>query len=228
MSTYQPPGEPPSYAQPQDPWADAHQTGVAATPTDPIPQPQPQQPQPQPQARGYGQFTPGVAAPSVWTQETIAHGGGYEYVPQRSRLGTYVLIILAVIVLGGGGGYGAYLLISRLPDNTTTPPPSGSTSTTQPGQTPTVAAADLKVNDCISNIGSNEDAILIKVACDAANSYKVLKVVSGESIPENPDGKFGDETKAVVCKDFDQAKTTWYALNSGDDTKDFFVCLDPN
>src|SRR5262245_1267491 len=98
MSTYQPPGEPPSYSPPQDPWANAQ--GVSAAPTDPIPQ------QPQP----YGQFAPGVASPSVWSQETISHGE-YDYVPQqRSRLGTYILVALAVVVLGGGGGYGAYLL----------------------------------------------------------------------------------------------------------------------
>src|SRR4051794_13868685 len=64
--TYQPPGgappEPTPYAQPQDPWAGGHEPGVVAAPTDPIPH------------HGFegGGYVPGVAAPNVWAQETVA------------------------------------------------------------------------------------------------------------------------------------------------------------
>src|SRR5262245_41877521 len=194
MSTYQPPGEPPSYAQPQDPWANAHETGVAAAPTDPIPQSQPQQPPP-----AYGQFAPGVATPSVWSQETISHGS-YEYVPQRSRLGMYVLVMLAVVVFGGGGGYGAYLLISGRNPNTNPPPgasASPATSTTATSTTPTaVEPADLKVGDCIFNVGTATAPVMVRSQCTKAQSYKVIKIVAGEQIPEGPDGTFDKDHTA--------------------------------
>ena len=125
--TYQPPGggappEPTPYAQPQDPWAGGHEPGVAAAPTDPIPQ--------QPFGQGGG-YAPGVASPSVWSQETMAQGGGYPYAPPpKSRVGIYLLVFLAIIVLGGGGGYGAYYVIThRSPGNS---PQAQNSATTQP------------------------------------------------------------------------------------------------
>ena len=60
------------------------------------------------------------------------------------------------------------------------------------------------------------------------NSYEVLKIVSGESIPEGPDGDIGEQTKAVLCSEFVPSETTWYAYNSSDDTQDYFICLHAN
>jgi hypothetical protein len=218
MSTYQPPGEPPSYAQPQDPWANAHETGVAAAPTDPIPQPQ-QQP--------YGQFAPGVAAPSAWTQETVAHGG-YEYVPQqRSRLGMYLLVGLAVIVFGGGGGYGAYYLITH---NGFGSPQGGQTtspSTSSPSTASTVPVTDLgvlKIGDCVINTGSNDDATLALVACSTKDSYKITKITVGEQITEDSDGGLGDKAGLELCG----SGSPYFAYNSDNDVNDRLVCLARN
>ena len=228
MSTYQPPGEPPSYAQPQDPWAGSQ--GVASAPTDPIPQPPQQQ----------GQFAQGIAAPSVWTQETVSHGG-YEYVPhERSRVGTYVLVILAVIVFGGGGGYGAYRWISSLPSNTTPPAdtsPSAGSSTpgsAGPGPSPTVEAAALKLGDCILNTTPDNPATevveaptMVRSDCSTKDSYKVIKIKVGEEIPEGPRGTFDkDVTAPEVCKG--TGYEAYFAWDSTDDTRDYFFCLTTN
>ena len=146
MSTYQPPGEPPSYAQPQDPWAGTQ--GVASAPTDPIPQ----------AAAPHGQFAPGCGRAERVDPGDRSRTAGTTYVPQqRSRVGTYVLVILAVIVFGGGGGYGAYRWIASMtPHNTATSWPTGIRGISTPGSsgpatTPTVAAAALNVGDCILN-----------------------------------------------------------------------------
>jgi len=228
MSTYQPPGEPPSYAQPQDPWAGTQ--GVASAPTDPIPQ------APAPP----GQFAQGVARPSVWTQETISHGG-YEYVPQqRSRLGTYVLIILAVIVFGGGGGYGAYRWIESM--TPTTPPTSGPTGnpggstpgTSGPATTPPVEASALNVGDCILNTTPDnpgtpavEAPTMVRSACSVKDSYKVIKILAGEQIPEGPQGTFDkDHTAPEVCKN--TGYEAYFAWDSTDDSRDYFFCLTTN
>ncbi len=230
MSTYQPPGEPPSYAAPQDPWANAQ--GVTSAPTDPIPQQQP-----------HGQFTPGVASPSVWTQETISHGD-YEYVAQqRSRLGTYILVVLAVIVLGGGGGYGAYYLITTngigQPSGQGTNPSTHTSTGTVTSSTSTkpqaVDPATLKVGDCIFNTTPDDPATpdvteptMVKVACGTAQSYKILKIASGESIPEGPNGSFGETTWDQVCAGTNPARKVWFGWDSSDDKNDFFFCLSNN
>jgi hypothetical protein len=225
MSTYQAPdGSPPEatpYAAPQDPWAGGHEPGVAAAPTDPIPQQQP-----------YGQFAPGVAAPSVWTQETQAHGGGafaYAPPPNRNRFGVLALVFVAVVVLGGAGGYGAYYLIThRSPgtpqtQGTTTPP----VQTSGPEPSPTLVAADVKTGDCIFNIGTDAKPAMQLVPCTKPGSYKVIKIASGEAIPEAPDGKFDrDHTSAAVCAGTNS--TAWYGWDSSDDKKDYFFCLTKN
>ncbi len=221
MSTYQPPGEPPSYAQPQDPWAGTQ--GVASAPTDPIPQ----------TAAPYGQFAPGVAAPSVWTQETVSHGG-YDYVPQqRSRLGMYVLVVLAVLVFGGGGGYGAYRWITSMTPPTT--PPAGTSSSagtsapgsSGPGTTPTVAASALNVGDCILNIGTPTKPEMIRSECGKPKSYKIIKINSGELIPEGPAGTFDDTVTApAMCAG--TGYEAFYGWDSSDDKQDYFFCLTIN
>lgn len=228
MSTYQPPDGPPpeqpSYAQPQDPWAGGHEPGVAAAPTDPIPQP------------AYSQFAQGVAAPSVWTRETIAHGG-YSYVPQRSggRGWTYVLVVLAVVVLGGGGGYGAYWFITHRSGGADTPHTQGSTpgtgsqtsTATGPDSTPTVVPSEVKIGDCLFNAGTADKPAMQQVPCTKSKSFRVVKIASGESIPKGPDGKFDrDHTSAAVCAGTDS--TAWYAWDSTDDKQDYFFCLTVN
>jgi hypothetical protein len=226
MSTYQPPGgnppEQPPYAQPQDPWAGGHEPGVAAAPTDPIPQ------------QPYGQFAQGVAAPSVWTQETISQGG-YTYVPQQggSRVWTYVLVVLAVVVLGGGGGYGAYWLITHRGGGTpqtqgssTDPGPQTST-TAAPDPTQTLVLAEVKVGDCLFNAGTADEPAMQPVPCTKPKSFKVVKIASGDSIPEGPDGKFDrDHTSAAVCAGTNS--TAWYGWDSNNNDNDYFFCLTVN
>src|SRR5688572_29413744 len=144
MSTFQP-GEPSTFAPPQDPWSGPH--GVAATPTDPIPDPAPEQ------------FAPGVAgpAPRVWSQETISHADPYGYMPQRRRAGRYILVIMLVLALGGAGGFGAWYLITNnfptTPQTQGSEQPSSSPSTST-SQTPTFDPADVRVGDCLINNGS--------------------------------------------------------------------------
>jgi hypothetical protein len=226
MSTYQPPGgtppEQPPYAQPQDPWAGGHEPGVAAAPTDPIPQ------------QAYGQFSQGVATPSVWTQETMAQGG-YSYVPRQggSRVWMYLVVFLAVVVLGGGGGYGAYWLITHRGAGTETPQNQGlstgppQTSTTAPDPTPTVVPSEVKVGDCLFNAGTADVPAMQEVPCTKPKSFRVVKIASGASIPEGPDGKFDrDHTSAAVCAGTNS--TAWYAWDSSDDKNDYFFCLTVN
>jgi hypothetical protein len=226
--TYQPPGgappEPTPYAQPQDPWAGGHEPGVAAAPTDPIPQ----------QSYSPGQFAPGVASPSVWTQETMSQGGyGYAPPPQRSRALVYVLVFVAIIVLGGGGGFGAYYVIThrnatgqnpQTQGSTSTPPTSGPTSA---DPTPTLDAAAVKVGECIFNAGTADKPLMQVVPCSKPKSYKVIKIASGVDIPEGPGGKFDrDTTSAAVCAGTNYQ--AWYGWDSSDDAKDFFFCLTNN
>jgi hypothetical protein len=227
--TYQPPGgappEPTPYAQPQDPWAGGHEPGVAAAPTDPIPQ----------QPFGAGQYAPGVASPSVWTQETMSQGGPYGYAPSqpKSRIGVYLLVFLAIIVLGGGGGFGAYYVITHRGGTGNNPQGQG-TPTTQvnpsnnastPAASPTLDPATVKVNDCLFNSSQDDDNPTMQVVqCGKPGSYKVLKIASGASIPEAPNGKFDrDHTSVAVCAGTDYR--AWYAWDSEDNNKDYFFCL---
>ena len=226
--TYQPPGgappEPTPYAQPQDPWAGGHEPGVAAAPTDPIPQ----------QGFGAGQYAPGVASPSVWTQETMAAGGPYGYAPppQKSRIGVYLLVFLAIIVLGGGGGYGAYYVITHRNtgntpqgQSTSTVPVDPTTNASTPNPTSTLDPATVKKDDCLFNSSQDDDNPVMKlVQCGTSGSYKVLKIASGASIPEGPNGKFDrDHTSVAVCANTDYK--AWYAWDSEDNNKDYFFCL---
>lgn len=230
--TYQPPGgsppEPTPYAQPQDPWAGGHEPGVVAAPTDPIPQQHP---------FAAGGYTPGVASPSVWTQETMSQGGPYGYVPapaQPNRVGIYIVVALAIIVLGGGGGYGAYYVIAHRNTgndptglgNSTTSNPTTSTSSA-PAPATSLDAASVKLNDCLFNFGTVDEPEMQKVACSKPKSYKVVKIASGVGIPEGANGKFDrNTTAATVCGNIDYQ--AWYGWDSSDDTKDFFFCLTNN
>jgi hypothetical protein len=227
--TYQPPGgappEPTPYAQPQDPWAGGHEPGIAAAPTDPIPQ------------QGFGGgYAPGVATPNVWSQETMAQGGGYPYAaPPKSRIGIYLLVFAAIVVLGGGGGYGAYYVIKHRggtgtdpqAHNSPTVAPSGDANSASANATPTLEASAVKEGDCIFNVGTAEKPAMQIVPCTKPKSYKVVKIASGVDIPEGPNGKFDrDTTSAQVCKGTNYQ--AWYGWDSSDDSKDYFFCLTTN
>jgi len=227
--TYQPPGgappEPTPYAQPQDPWAGGHEPGVVAAPTDPIPH------------HGFegGGYVPGVAAPNVWAQETVAQGGGYPYEPpQRSRIGVYVLVFVAIIVLGGAGGYGAYYVAKHRNDSnpqaqSSSNPPASNAASTSPNATPTLDAAAVAVGDCIFNVGTADKPAMQIVPCTKPKSYKVIKIASGVDIPEGPNHKFDrDTTSAQVCQGTNPPYDAWYGWDSSDDSKDYFFCLTTN
>jgi hypothetical protein len=217
--TQQPVGESapepaPSYAQPQDPWA-GFETGVAAVPTDPIP--------------GRDAIP---QSGDVWSAETLQHGGPYGYVPQQqgNRVGLYILVIILVLLLGGGGGYSAWYVVThraastpQAQNTTTSHPPSVSTSPTQPSIVP----SEVKKGDCLFNRGSDSQPDMITVACSTPNSYTVLDIFSGESIPKAPDHTFTrDVTYKALCKS--PPANSWYAWDDSDDTKDYFYCMKKN
>jgi hypothetical protein len=197
MSPYQP-GEPPSYAPPQDPWADVQ---GSATPTNPIPAVPTQPAGSLPQR---GQYTPGVATPSppqpgIWSQETIANNDRYPASRGQGGAGLYVLVVILVLVLGGAGGYGAWFFMMQRYNNTTaTPPSNGPTTTTSTQGGPTTSPAVLlstcpdgpsgfdackvRVADCLSITGPSQNPTVAIADCSAPNSKKVLKIVSGTEI----------------------------------------------
>jgi hypothetical protein len=207
-----------AYAQPQDPWEGGYEPGLASVPTDPIPE----------------QRFEGYPPADLWSQQTVAQGG---YVPQRSpnRTGMIVLIVIIVLVLGGGGGYAAYYVTSKR--NATTDPTGGpsasgqatSTATTPPAQFDPYA---VKPDDCIrNNSGNVPDPNTVDpnpqieiVPCTTEESYKVVKIVKGEELLENPDGKLDQNTTApAACKD--TGYKFWYAYDATDNTQDLFFCL---
>jgi hypothetical protein len=214
MSTYQPPGGqptegPPAYPQPQDPWAGEH--GLASVPTDPIPQ-------------QYGPHTPG----DVWSQQTVAHGGQYNYVQPdkpKSRAGLAIGIFLAILLLGGGGGYAAWYVIKHRSPN-----PGGTASQTTPPVTDVPKTVfnpnAVAQGQCIANHGTNDAPDIEIVECSTQGSYKVVKIVTGADLPEGEDGKLGASTSTAVCQGvkFDR----WYAYDDADNTKDVFFCLTNN
>lgn len=216
MSTQQPPGESspepaPSYAQPQDPWA-AFEQGVAAVPTDPIP----------------GRDALAAGPSSVWSQETLQHGGPYGYVPQqpRNRAALYVLVICAVLLLGGGGGYSAWYVLSHR--TTGTPTAAATTAgTTLPTASPAFDATKVKVNECLFNRGADaRHADMITVPCSTANSYTVLKFFQGATIPKDSNG---EATRDITAKQLcDVSTDPFFWWNDSDDTRDVFLCLKKN
>lgn len=220
MSTQQPPGGTPEggYAQPQDPWG-GYEPGIASVPTDPIPQ----------------QYDPYSAPPGeVWSADTIQHGGQYPYVPQQpapKRTAKVIGIAALVLAVAGGAGYAAYLYFG--PGDPTTSP-SANASQTTPGPVGTSGSTavppefdphTVRVGDCIANRGSDDDPSLAVVPCTTKGSYKVLKVLTGESIVEGPGDKFDrDTTSVAACTD--TAYKSWYGYQDAtDDTLDVFFCM---
>ncbi len=209
--TYQP-GEPPSYAQPQDPWSG----GTASPPTDPIPAP----------ARG--QYAPGVAAPvapapNVWSQETVVQGYGGGRGSGGGRGGLYALITVVVVLLGGAGGLGAWYVIKERLGGPTPSPTVTTPATTDAAFSPSA----VRVGDCLLNRGTEEDPDMVPVSCDSSGAMKVLKIQSGEGIPENADKHFDNDTATAICKGvagWDEG--SWFGWNSTNNALDYFFCLD--
>jgi len=220
MSTQQPPNGPSGpYAQPQDPWEGGYEPGLASVPTDPIPE---QRFEPYAHGPGY--------SPDVWSQQTVAHGG-YTPKPSSNRTGVILLIVLVVLVLGGGGGYAAWYVTTKqnAAANPTGPAtPSANVTTTKAAFDP----YEVGINDCLINrnggvstpdtVDANPDIEL--VPCTTNGSYKVIKVVMGEDLKENPQHQLDRDTTApAACGD--TPYKYWYAYDSDDDTRDLFFCL---
>ncbi len=205
MTSYQP-GEP-SYVAPQDPWSGAQ--GVSSPPTDPIPAP----------PRGVfapGKATPVAPVPNAW-QETVAHDQGYR-VQERPprRIGLYLFVTVLVLVLGGAGGYGAWYLIT---ENF-----GSSTATPTPTLTP-FRSTDVKVNDCILEVGqpsSPTGTTFQLVACGSPDARPVLKLQIGDQLAAL--GGLTDEVASTVCLGVEglDAWATWDAVR---DEEDAVFCL---
>ena len=227
MSTHQPPGGPPpegnqGYAQPQDPWEGGFEPGLASVPTDPIPQ----QYEPYPQGHGYQQQG------DVWSQETVAHGAPYPHGPQQTssnRAGMIVLIVLIMLILGGGGGFAAWYFTKQR--NVATDPtasPSPTVPTTSAPTTVAVFPYNVDINDCIVNNGTEDDPDVEVVPCATANSFKVIKIVTGAGLVENAEGKFDrDTTSVAACQG--TSYEFWYGYQDTlDEAKDVFFCMVDN
>jgi hypothetical protein len=220
--TYQP-GEQP-YAPPQDPWAGDQ--GQAAAPTDPIPQPV------------RGQFTPGVASPSVWAQETVAHsdpypsdgGGG------GGRTGLYLLVVLLVVVLGGAGGFGAWWAITNYASNRGTS--AASPTATDDPNTPSPSSTEMRVStatfdllavgDCLINRGTPEAPEMFRVPCDWPGDLEVVQIIrkqSGPGLQENEAGRFDLDTARAVCGDLPRFNMYYANNHPNNDDFDFLLCL---
>ena len=241
MSPYQP-GEQPSFAAPQDPWADVQ---GSATPTNPIAA-VPVQPGPLPQR---GQYMPGVATPTartpsgpppgIWSQETIANGDRYPTPRQGGGAGVYVLVALLVVVLGGAGGYGAwYLTKQRFPAHepgSTTSTQAQSSSSSSPGMLLTCYDVEsdfdgckVQVGDCLSITGAENKPDVSPGDCADKETKKVLKVVVGSQI--GPDGLTGMDTDYLrtlynqFCKGLDGVNYyfAWQYTGVGGDR---FYCM---
>lgn len=210
MSPYQP-GEQPSYAAPQDPWADVQ---GSATPTNPIAA-VPAQPGPLPQR---GQYVPGVATPSaptpagpppgIWSQETIADGDRYSTPRQGGGAGLYVLVALLVVVLGGAGGYGAwYLTKQRVGGGDPGTKNSTTAQTAASSSNPALLAncidvqsnfdaCTVRVGDCLSITGPANNPDVAQADCSDPNNKKVLRIIAGTAI--GPNGLESQETSYLV------------------------------
>jgi hypothetical protein len=206
-----------AYAQPQDPWEGGYEPGLASVPTDPIPE----------------QRFDGYPPADLWSQQTVAQGGYVAQPPARNRTGMIVLIVLIVLILGGGGGYAAYYVTSKrnpTADPTADPTPSG-----QPTTTATATQFDpyaVQPDNCLrNNNGDVPDPNTVDphpqieiVPCTTEGSYRVIKIVKGEELLENPDGKLDQNTTApAACKD--TGYKFWYAYDATDNTQDLFFCL---
>ena len=190
---------------------------MASVPTDPIPQP------------SFDQYAQPSVGGDVWSQQTVAHGGQHPPPPkERGRGGVVVLVIVAILVLGGGGGFAAYTAADALVKQHVTPTATTTATTTT---TTTATKLDLTkviVGDCLINVGTVKDPVMQPTACTTANSFKVIRVARGKTIPQAPDGTLDRTTTSPqVCKGLQY--DNFYAYWEDDDrTKDVFFCLSVN
>jgi hypothetical protein len=222
--TYQP-GEPP-YVQPQDPWSGPQ--GTTSAPTEPLPAP----------VRGLDQFTPGVASPAVWSQETISHSDPLtsSTQPGRSGAGRYVLVGLLVVVLGGAGGYGSWWATSRYAGQFTGPPVTTTSTGSSPEspESPTPRPTEFKYDPryvetgtCLENRAPRAPRPdMWVVPCDREGTFEVLKVIVGKDIPEDENDNFTDATSEELCSDV--PSNAWFGWNSPNDEQDYFYCMRTN
>jgi hypothetical protein len=203
------------YSQPQDPWS-GFEPGLASIPTDPIPQRQPDV---------YGP----AAHDAVWSNPTMRQGQAppqFPYPPpsRRGNAGLISVIVVLVLVLGGGGGYAAYHYIKTRSNNgAQTPPPSATDGTASANVFPYTA----KEGDCVVNIGTDQKPRMAPSTCSTPNSFKIVKIARGASIPFGPNGTFDtNTTSAAVCAgiEFD----TWYGYQVDNPNLNLFFCMTDN
>jgi hypothetical protein len=207
MSTYQPPGGPPSgppgYVPPQDPWAVPEHGGLASVPTDPIPHSYEQQ-----------QYPTGS---DVWGAATVQHGGQSGLLvaePTRNRAGLLAVIFMVVLVLGGGGGYATYYFVRKH------------------GEATAITQTDrdkAQVGQCMVNRGTDPDHPVMELAaCTEANSYKIVKVARGTSVPRDTNGEVEPKSaSATVCAGlkYDNFYVYW---DSNAPAQNVVICLAQN
>jgi hypothetical protein len=204
------------YSQPQDPWS-GFEPGLASMPTDPIPQRQPEV---------YGATVPDA----IWSNPTVLQEQSppqFPYPPpRRGNAALITAIVVLVLLLGGGGGYAAYHYIKTHPANgAQNPPPSasGNPSTAPPNVFPYTA----KEGDCVVNAGTTQKPKMSPSSCSTPNSFKIVKIARGSSIPLGPSGTFDtNTTSAAVCAgiQFD----TWYGYQVDNPNLNVFFCMTDN
>jgi hypothetical protein len=208
------------YSQPQDPWS-GFEPGLASMPTDPIPHRQPET---------YGPTVPDA----VWTSPTVLQGQPvspqfpYPPPPRRGNAGLISMIVVLILVLGGGGGYEAYHYIkTHHVSGAQSPPPSSSGSAGTDTAPPAVFPYTAKAGDCVANVGSEQKPKMAPSPCTTPNSYKIVKIARGSSIPLGPGGTFDtNTTSAAVCAgiQFD----TWYGYQVDNPDLNVFFCMTNN
>ena len=124
------------------------------------------------------------------------------------------------------------LLPDHLRNQPTSPQSNGSTSPVSeirhvPRPVPAVEPADIKQGDCIFNIGSATEPVMVRSDCGKAGSYKVIKILAGEQVPEGPNGTFDkDNTAPQVCSG--TGYEAYFGWDSSNDANDYFFCLTTN
>jgi hypothetical protein len=200
------------YARPQDPWAGSFEPGVASLPTDPIPQ----QYEPRPPAEASGDWAPPTYAPAA-----------------ARRSWGIVGIVALLTLLAAGAGYGAYYVTAKRTNASQGQgaghtPPATSTSSTIPSPTRSkLDPHDVAVGDCVKDYGVKPKVDLGKVACTMADSYTIIKIVSGASLKENAKGEFDQATAEAACAD--TAWDSFYAYKDSISTaRDILFCMTAN
>lgn len=80
-----------------------------------------------------------------------------------------------------------------------------------------------QLGTCLVNQGTDQSPRLRAAACTDPDSYRIVRSITGPSIPESAGGGFDAGTARVVCDGVNH--DTWYGLNALDDELDVFLCL---